>query len=133
MCLNIKNVKQSKPTKPIIAWKVVTKDDMGRIYSLFRDSFVWKNGLNISSRRTTKLTKDEIKWQDVYSGFHCLISRSTAIRCSKSKDVFCNCDDFVVMKVVMKVVIQPEDFVAIGTFERKQCIVATKVTATLPT
>lgn len=78
MCLTRLNVttteKLRKSSKPIICWKVVNHE---AVYSLFFN-YIWKLGLNKSSRNTTKLNDIESKYNHIYQGFHVFKTRKLA-------------------------------------------------------
>lgn len=89
MCLYIKSLKKvSGPNKKIKGYKIIRKDNKVIHTKIVGDKYVvvggeiigsaikdicrhtYKIGTNISSRKSTKLTKEEISNRTIFNGFH---------------------------------------------------------------
>jgi hypothetical protein len=135
MCLSVSSKsdqlvqKLRKKNKTVYAYKAMTLEDYSyrgkphRFYvGTYMRSFKYKQGLNISNRRSDSLTPKEKSEGAVYKGFHCF---SRLIDAYRSESVAFSYLYF------FRVKIDPKDVVAIGEFADKKSIVCTKFTVDL--
>lgn len=141
MCLTLtkdsarlkRNLRRRK--KPVVCYKVLT----GEHKSPFQGSGdKWEEGLQESNRSTTILSKVEHSRGKVYTGFHFYLKNPQTIG-----PYPCPCPyqyprqypfpypcqhPYPCPMVVCRCTVEPEDIVAVGEWDSKICIVATKVT-----
>jgi hypothetical protein len=139
MCLELtedsarlkKNFRRRKG--PIVAYKLLNLDNTSCI-----KNFLWKDGLNISSRKDTALTPKDILFNEVNEGFHfffdipkdcpyydqcqCL----NRYPCRYRHLCRCRCIRTDPVNKVAKFHIDPKDVVAVGEWGGRECLVATK-------
>jgi hypothetical protein len=145
-----RNLRRRK--KPITVYKALFDFGEDGIFSEYKD-FQWKEGLNTSNRDRTVLFTGERRRAQVSEGFHFFLNQEEAeeycrypyrcqylypyryqylypYRCLSRCPCRCRYPDeqkCPYFKVV-KLTIQPKDMVAVGEFDNKQCVVATKAT-----
>lgn len=124
MCLelNINKTKRIKATnkKSIFAYKALIKVYKGFVSPY--ESYSYKDGENVSSRKYVGLSANEIMYGEISEGFHCYVSLSDLIKMEKI---------FRESFSVFKVKINPKDLVAYGKFHNCPSLVCTKLTIDL--
>jgi hypothetical protein len=142
MCLKLtkdsarlkKNLRRRK--KPIICYKVLRE---GMVPPFFPEvGGKWYPGLNVSTRRAAKLSAEERKAQEIYEGFHLYLENPQITgprphRCPHLCPHLCPyprpCPYLYPCPIVVhRCTVEPEDIVAVGAWNGKTCIVATKAT-----
>jgi len=123
MCLTItkdsrrltRNLKRQKG--PVIAYKILNPGMRSEYYY-----FQWKVGLNISDRRSTKLTENEIYGDMINEGFHLALNKPE--KCPYLNPYQCSAQ----YNKVFKCEIDPKDIISTGIWSGIPSITATKVT-----
>ena len=143
MCLDlIKNWKEEtkklrNSKEKIIGYKLINADNKSFFFP-----YPWTPGLNISNRKSTDLTDNELSTSKIDTGFHFFLEKPEI--CNSSYDFQCKeCSQDLphytrnkhykcrLKKPLNKVVqfeIDPEDLVAVGTWNLSVSFVATKAT-----
>ena len=146
MCLEIteKSLRETKELKaqqkPIVAYKILDRD----LGSQFQE-FQWEFGENKSGRESADLTKEELERTEVDKGFHFLLEKPEEClgfklnkdgicqyqipclyRCQRQYQYQYQCLSSNPTNKIFKVEIQPEDLVAIGSWNGFKSLAATK-------
>ena len=144
MCLEIteKSLRETKELKaqqkPIVAYKILNPD----LKSQFK-GFQWKSGENQSDRGSADLTEKELQEMEVRKGFHFFLEKPKECPGFKpNEDGTCwywcqypyrclyqshyQCQSSNPTNKIFKVEIQPEDLVAVGSWNRFESLTATK-------
>jgi len=145
MCLDLtkdskrltRNLKEKK--EPVIAYKILDSD-MTSGYKHFQ----WKVGLNISDRKLTRLTKEELEDSEISKGFHLALDKPEKCphQCRSAPQSLYQCqyrDHYLCLSryqyqcldqrtKIFKCKIDPKDIVSTGIWEGIPSLFATKVT-----
>jgi len=139
MCLELtkdserltQNLKEKK--KSITVYKILGSDMISGF-----EYFRWKTGLNISNRELTKLTKGELRTNEINEGFHLALEKPEKCPnrrpypCPNHYRCQCHYQDRYQYQCpytkVFKCEIDPKDIIAVGIWVGIPSIVVTKVT-----